>query len=116
MQTMQIVAILVSIFLFVVVIDFVRRGLLKEKYSVLWLTLTLMVFVLSLWQEILHKIAELVGVAYPPTLLFLVAFMFVIMILLHFSVAISTLTEKSKILSQELTLLKEEIEESKKPK
>lgn len=109
MQVLEIAAIVVSIVFFVIVIDFVRRGLLKEKYSVLWISLTMVVFVLSMWQEILHKISALLGVAYPPSLLFLIAFMFVLLILLHFSVVISVLTERSKTLTQEVTLLKEEL-------
>lgn len=109
MQALEIVAVITSIVFFVIVIDFVRRGLLKEKYSVLWIFLTMAVFVLSMWPEVLHKIASLLGVAYPPSLLFLIAFMFVLLILLHFSVVISILAEKSKLLSQEITLLREEL-------
>jgi hypothetical protein len=50
-------------------------------------------------------------VAYPPSLLFLVAFAFVLLILLHYSVVISILHEKSKTLAQELALLKAALKE-----
>jgi hypothetical protein len=106
MQTVQIISLAVSGFFLVAVIDFIRRGLLKEKYSILWLTSIFATMALSLWEGLLHKFAEVAGVAYPPSLLFLVAFAFVLLILLHYSVVISVLTEKNKTLAQELALLK----------
>ncbi|MHC4278331.1 MAG: DUF2304 domain-containing protein [Planctomycetota bacterium] len=106
MQAVQILSLAVSIVLLVVVIDFIRRGLLKEKYSILWLASIFAIIVFSLWKSLLHKVAGLLGVAYPPSLLFLVAFAFVLLILLHYSVVISVLTDRNKRLTQELTLLK----------
>ncbi|HHD11887.1 MAG TPA: DUF2304 domain-containing protein [Deltaproteobacteria bacterium] len=107
----QIISILISLALFVAVIDLIRRGLLKEKYSVLWLASMFFVIVLAVWKDLLAKVSVLVGVAYPPALLFLVAFLFVILILLHYSVAISSLSERNKVLAQEIALLKNRIHE-----
>lgn len=101
----QIVVILGSVVLFGVVIDFIRRGLLKEKYSLLWLALCLVVAVLAIYRRLLDVIALELGVSYAPSLLFLVAFLFVLLILLHFSVVISILHEKNKSLAQEIALL-----------
>jgi len=111
MYLFQVFSIIGALILFVVVIDFIRRGLLKEKYSVLWLAAGVVVIVLSIERGLLDYIAGLIGVAYPPTLLFLVAFLFVLLILLHFSVVISIFHEKNKVLSQEIVLLKETIRE-----
>ncbi|MCL4873402.1 DUF2304 family protein [bacterium] len=112
MYLVQVVAILGSVLLFGIVIDFIRRGLLKEKYSVLWLAAAIIILALSLKKELLDTFAEKIGVAYPPSLLFLVAFLFVLLINLHFSVVISIFHEKNKVLSQELTLIKNALKES----
>lgn len=106
MQMVQIISIAASIALFAVVIDFIRRGLLKEKYSVLWLASAISIIILSFWKSLLDRVAVMIGVGYPPSLLFLVAFIFILLIILHFSVAISVLHERNKTLTQELTLLK----------
>lgn len=106
MQVVQIIALLISFVFLLVVIDFIRRGLLKEKYSILWLASIFAIMVLSLWKGLLDRVAEFVGVAYPPSLLFLVAFAFVLLILLHYSVVISVLTDRTKTLAQEIALLK----------
>ncbi|MBI5598766.1 MAG: DUF2304 domain-containing protein [Deltaproteobacteria bacterium] len=106
MQTVQIISLIIALVFFGAVIDFIRRGLLKEKYAVLWLASTLAVAVLSVWKGLLDSVASVLGVAYPPSLLFLVAFLFVLFILFHFSVVLSVLTERNKVLTQEITLLK----------
>ena len=108
---MQLVAIAASLVLFVFVIDFVRRNLLKEKYSVLWLALSVSVLILSLWRGLLDRIASMLGVSYPPSLLFFIALIFVILILLHFSVVISIFHEKNKALNQELAIIKSKLDE-----
>ena len=101
-----------ALILFGFVIDFIRRGLLKEKYSVLWLASALAILVLAVRKDLLDRIALFLGVDYPPSLLFLVAFLFVLLIILHFSVVISIFHEKNKILTQELTLLKNSLREA----
>ena len=110
MSIVNVACVIASLLLFGFVIDFIRRNLLKEKYSVLWLALSLVVLVLSLWASLLDKLASMVGIAYAPSLLFLVAFVFILLILLHFSVVISILYDKNKSLAQELTLLRHEME------
>lgn len=112
MYYFQIFSIIGSIVLFALVINFIRLGLLKEKYSVLWLAAALVIIILSLKKEILDYIAKFLGVAYPPSLLFLVAFIFVLLIILHFSVVISILHERNKVLAQEITLIKSALKES----
>ncbi|MBE9531991.1 MAG: DUF2304 domain-containing protein [Proteobacteria bacterium] len=110
MQIVQVIAVLGSLVLFVFVIDFIRRNLLKEKYAVLWISLSIVVTTLSFWKSLLDSIARLVGVAYAPSLLFFVAFIFVLLILLHFSVVISIFHDKNKALTQELAMLKDKVE------
>jgi len=109
MYLFQIFAIIGALALFALIIDFIRRGLLKERYSVLWLTAALVIFVLSMKKSILDRVASFFGIAYPPSLLFLVAFIFLLMITLHFSVVISIMHEKNKAITQELALLKDSL-------
>lgn len=112
MYYFQIISIFGSIALFAIIINFIRLGILKEKYSVLWLASALAILTLSIKKEILDNAAVFLGVAYPPSLLFLVAFIFVLLIILHFSVVISVLHEKNKILAQELALLRNALKDA----
>jgi hypothetical protein len=103
----QLLTICVSAALLVGVIELVRRRRLLERYALVWLFSALVLLGLSIWRGALDRIAEQIGVAYPPNAIFIVAFGFVIWMLLHFSVAVSRLSDQSKVLAQRLALLEE---------
>jgi hypothetical protein len=66
--------------------------------------------VFSFSRELLHFTAGYLGIKYPPSLVFLMGFLFLIIINIHFSIVISELFEKNKTLTQEIALLREEME------
>lgn len=109
MDLIKVLAILGSASVLIVVIELIRRGRLKEKYSLLWLFACSILLVLSLSRDLLEYIAHLLGVIYPPSFLFLLAFLFLLSITLHFSVVLSGLSEKNKKLAQEIALLRQEM-------
>jgi len=103
------VAVLATIGLLVVVFDLVRRRRLLERYALVWMAVTIVLLVLSAWGSLLDQVASAIGISYPPSALFAAAFGFVIVLLLHFSVAVSRLTDQSKILAQRLALLEQRL-------
>jgi hypothetical protein len=103
----QIVIIIVAALLLVGVIELVRRRRLLERYAMVWLLSSVVLLGLAIWRGALDKIATAIGVSYPPNALFIVAFGFVLWMLLHFSVAVSRLSDQSKILAQRIALLEE---------
>ena len=110
MDMVKVLAVLGSASVLFLVLELIRRGRLKERYSLLWLFAGAIMLVLSLSRELLEFIAHEIGIFYPPSLLFLVAFVFLLMITLHFSVIISGLSEKNKRLAQEIALLRQQVE------
>ena len=95
----------------IVIVELIRRGQLKERYALLWLVAGIILLIFSLSRGLLEYVASLVGIYYPPSLLFLLAFLFLLLITLHFSSVISGLSEKNKQLAQELALLRQEMVE-----
>lgn len=95
----------------VLIVELIRRGRLKEKYSLLWLFAGTILLIFSSSRSLLEYVSSLVGIYYPPSFLFLLAFLFLLLITLHFSSVISGLSEKNKQLAQELALLRQEIVE-----
>jgi hypothetical protein len=106
---LQIVAICATGILLLVLLELVRRRRLLERYALLWLLSALVLLGLSVWGGLLEKLADAIGVAYPPNALFLIAFGFVLVLLLHFSLAVSRLTDQTKVLAQRLALLEERL-------
>jgi len=107
-QVIQYVAIAGSLFFIASVLFLISRRKLREEFSLLWLFFGLIFLGLSLWRQSLNIIAELLGIAYPPAAIFLILIIGIISILIHFSIAISGLTERVKILVQEVGMLKME--------
>jgi hypothetical protein len=104
----QILSIAVSAALLLVVLEMVRRKAFLERYALLWLLSALVMLGLSIWSGALESLAKLIGIAYPPNALFLVAFGFVLVLLLHFSLAVSKLSDQTKILAQRLALVEQQ--------
>ena len=102
----KIIAIGVSGFIFLMVIELIRRDHLKERYSLIWLAASIVLLVFSSWRELLHFIALRLGIYYPPSFLFLLAIGFLIVLLLHFSTVISSQSDHNKRLAQEIGVLK----------
>jgi hypothetical protein len=111
----QILAILVSGALLLIVLEMVRRKAFLERYALLWLLSAVVLLALSVWRGLLQSLAELVGIAYPPNALFLVAFGVVLVLLLHFSLAVSRLSDQTKVLAQRLALLEQRQSEAEPP-
>jgi len=88
-----------------IVFELLRRRRLVERYALLWLFSSLVLLVLSIWTDLLEIIAKAVGIIYPPNALFMIAFMFVLTLMLHFSLAISRLSGETKVLAQEVARL-----------
>ncbi len=109
MDILKVLSIVVNGSVLLLVIELIRRGRLKERYSLLWLFAGTVLLVLSSSREILEFISRSMGIYYAPSFLFLVAFLFLLLITLHFSVVISGLSEKNKQLAQEVALLRQEM-------
>jgi hypothetical protein len=105
----QVVAIVAAAGLLLLLLDLVRRRRLLERYALLWLFSAAVLLALAVWRDLLADVADLLGVAYPPNALFLIAFGFVLVLLLHFSLAVSRMSDQIKVLAQRLALLDEHV-------
>jgi hypothetical protein len=104
---LRIVALVAIGTLFLIVLDLVRRRRLLERYALLWLGSAVALFGLAAWSGLLQWVSRTIGVVTPANALFVAAFGFVLVLLLHFSIAVSRLTDQSKILAQRQALLEE---------
>ncbi len=106
----QIVAIIATAGLFFVVFEMVRRRRLMERYALLWLLASAILLGLAVWRNLLEVISRAIGVAYAPSALFVIAFGFILVLLLHFSLVISRLADQNKVLAQRIGLLQQQVD------
>lgn len=104
-DAVQIISIVVSAALLVTVIELVRRGLLTEEYSFIWIGSAAALLVLSLWRNLLDLAASALDVHYPPALLLLVLTFFVMIVSLYFSVVVSRHRKAIERLVEEVAIL-----------
>lgn len=111
----QIIIGTLSIILFLITFELIRKGRLREEYSILWLSTGVAILVFSLTPEFFLSqfIARLTGLYYLSAVV-MIAFLFLLLIVLHFSVVISKLTNQNKELAQHHALLELEFKELKR--
>ena len=109
----RIIAVGGSLAMLGLVVELVRRRRLKEEYSVLWIVTALILLLLSSWYGLLEWITSAMGAVLPTSTLFFAGLMFVIAMLLHFSVRVSQLERTVTTLVQELGIIT--VEEAPEP-
>jgi hypothetical protein len=105
----QLVSIVAAVLVLLAIFELVRRRRLMERYALLWIGSGLVLLGLAIWRDALSTLAKGLGIIYPPNALFLVAFGFVLFLLMHFSLAVSRLSDQTKVLAQRLAMLEERV-------
>ena len=113
MRLLELFAVLASLALLVIVVETIRRNRLNIRYALLWLTASVVLLALSLHRPFLDWISLRVGISYPPSFLFLVAFLFLLGIVLHYSLVISSHRDSIRRLAQSVAMLERAIEEQR---
>jgi hypothetical protein len=106
----QIFALIICLIVFIFTIDMVRRRRFREEYSVLWLTTSIIMFVLVIKYDWLEALTRFIGAGLPTTTLFIGSIIFLMLIAVQFSIKISKLTNQVKDLAQDNALLRAELE------
>ncbi|MFC2037389.1 DUF2304 domain-containing protein [Chloroflexota bacterium] len=101
----QVIGIVGIILALALIVELVRRRKLRTAYSLLWLFVGLGVLALALWSDLVEKLAQMLGVRSPGSLLFAAGILFALLILLEHSLALSILWYHKKCLAQETALL-----------
>jgi hypothetical protein len=107
MTRITLVSLIVSTILLLLVLELVRRRRLQERYSLLWLATGGSLLLLAAWRSLLSRISDSLGIRTPSNALFVVAAGFFLAVLLHFSIAMSRLSEQTSRLAQRLAMLEE---------
>ena len=103
---LKILAAVIGITLFLYIIELVRRRRLREEYAWFWLLTGLMIVLLSVWYTLVANIGMLLGGILPSSVLFFFGLLALLLICLHLSIKLSTLTDQVKRLSQEIAIMK----------
>jgi len=111
MDLAKIVSLALSAGIFLFVFWLVRERRLREKYALLWLSTSILLVLLTVSRRVLEVAALSIGIYYPPSLLFLVGLLFLILVVIGHSVTLSRLSDSNHQLAQEVALLRKQVED-----
>lgn len=97
------------------ILRLVRRGQLRAKYSMLWLSAGAVLVVEAASPAILDTVSGWLGVAYAPSTFFMGAIALLFLVVIHFSWELSRLEERTRILAEEIAMLRAEADATPAP-
>lgn len=109
----QILSILFSFCLLVLIIYLIRKKKIREEYAILWIAISFVFLILSLFRGIIDKISLLLGIQYQPASLFLILIGCTFLLMFHFSLVISDLKKKINAMATALAILEESLSQKK---
>ena len=111
MRPISVLVVIVALLIALTVVWYVRRWRLKEQYSLLWLVLAIGMVVPAAAPGLVEWFANRLEVVDAPALLFFMALAFVAVMLFHYSLEISRLSDENRLLAQDLALMRTRIGE-----
>lgn len=108
-MTSSVLAIVTSIVTLVFIIDLLRRGVLKEKYAVLWLSVAGIALILSIFPGLLEWVTARLGFEVPSNFLFFCTIVVLVLVSVQLSYELSKHEAKIRRLAEEVALQQEDI-------
>ena len=105
---LSIISVISSLVLLWFIIHNVKKERIKEAYAIIWVVMGIAFLAVSIWPNLIGRLADFFGIFYAPAILMLILIVMLIFVSIQFSIVISKQSEKIKTLTQELALLKTE--------
>jgi hypothetical protein len=90
------------------ILHLVRRDHLYIRQGVFWIAIALLSLALAIWPYLIDTLGRALGIAYPPTLLFLVAIVVLVVKALLADIALTKVRRDLRRLNQRIALLETE--------
>lgn len=91
----------------------IRRDRLPISHSIWWLAIAVMIGVFGFEPNLIDRMAHAVGVDYPPSLLFTLAILVLLLKALHEDLEVSTTRRRLLRLAQKVAMLEQELERAR---
>lgn len=102
---LRIIGIVGCIGLLLFILELVRRRQLKEEYTVLWVITAVVLLLFAAWEGLLVHVRNLIGASSEASTLYFFGLIFVVALLMHFTVRVSRLERRVVAMMQEIALL-----------
>jgi hypothetical protein len=111
MTKLNIFTAIIGLVLLVVFFELLRRRQLREKYAVLWIIVALGVVPLAIFPSGLDWVTRAIGVKSGASLVLFLGLVLLLLICTHLSWEVSQLEEETRVLAEEIALIRTQLEE-----
>ena len=94
-----------------VIVELLRRRHIRDKFAVVWLIVCVPVVVFAVSPGLFNHLAHSLGVINPPDLLTVLAALFLLIVCVYLSWEVGRLEDKTRLLAEEVALLRREMED-----
>ena len=112
--TARIVSALLAAAVVAIILKLQRRGGLGSGYGLLWMATSGVMLVLAAAPDVTDTVGDWLGVNYTPSLVFMAALGFVLIVLVQYSSELTRTEQRIQVLMEEVALLRREIEDQQK--
>jgi hypothetical protein len=113
METIQILSITLTLIFLGIIFRLVAKKKLREEFSLIWIFCAIFLNVFAFWRKGIEVLAEFFGVYYPPSIIYLVLFLAIILYCLHLSILLSRQREQIKNLTQDMAIMNSYLQQTK---
>ena len=106
--------VIIAIIFIFYILNLIKKKSFSVKESMFWVLGAIIILVLSIFPKLLDRIAFILNIAYPPSLLFLMGILFLLLINFRNTQKISKQNERIIDLAQRCSILEYEIEKGDK--
>lgn len=110
MPVIQISVIVFCVLLTIFVARLVVKKRLRLKYSLMWLTLSLLALLCAIFPEPIYGLAHILGFAVPSNMVFFLAIFFLLALCLSLTVIVSWQARDIRQLIQEIAVINNQLE------
>ena len=106
--------VIIAIIFIIYILNLIKKKSFSVKESMFWVLGTVIILIFAIFPKLLDVIAIKLNIAYPPSLLFLMGILFLLLINFRNTQKISKQNERIIELAQRCSIIEFEIEKSKK--
>lgn len=115
MAHLQLTTSLLGLGLAGLILYLLRRDHLHLNHGLFWFLMAVVAALFGIWPGLIDHLARFVGIAYPPTLLLLLALLVALIKALHADIQTTQLERQIKRLNQRIALIESQIPDTQHP-
>ena len=104
----QILICIVLVIALLAIVNMVRKRSLELKYVLVWIGCDLILFIFTLFPNLMQKLANVLGIYSPVNMIFFLGFVLSLVIIFTLTVALSRVTARVRKLAQMIALQEDE--------